>query len=418
MNVEIITIGNELLIGQVVDTNSAWIGQKLNEAGFDVTRITSIQDTKEAINSALNESTSRSQIILLTGGLGPTKDDITKETLAEYFNSKMVFNQSVYDNVTNLLKGRVKNINKLNKGQAFVPECCQVINNPVGTAPVMWFNEGEKIIVSMPGVPNEMKTAMNNEIIPRLKSRFETGHILHKTFQIFNVPEAVLAEQLEDWENTIPEYITLAYLPSPGKIRLRLTAKTNDKALANLNIEKLTSSLHQHIGEHIFSQEDKPIEELLADKMKQNKKTIAVAESCTGGRIGHLITSVPGSSEFFKGGVIAYDNSVKANILGVKEEALEKHGAVSKDVVEQMAQGVKDLLQSDYAIATSGIAGPDGGTKEKPVGTVWIAVASSQGVQSYVFQFRGARERNIYQSADTALIHLVRLLDESSAINL
>jgi len=417
MNVEIITIGNELLIGQVVDTNSAWIGQKLNEVGFDVIRVTSIQDTKEAINSTLKEALNRAQVVLLTGGLGPTKDDITKETLADYFNSKLVFNQSVYDNVTNLLKGRVKNINKLNEGQAFVPECCEVINNTEGTAPIMWFEENGKVIVSMPGVPLEMKTTMRNTIIPRLQKRFTSGYIIHKTIQVFNIPEAVLAEQLEDWEATIPDYISLAYLPGAGKIRLRLTAKTADKDLANVDMASLTTALHKYIGNHIFSLEDKPVELVLGEKMKQNGRTIAVAESCTGGKIGHLITSVPGSSKFFKGGVIAYDNAIKADLLGVKEEALEKYGAVSKQVVEQMALGVKDLLQTDYAVATSGIAGPDGGTKEKPVGTVWIAVASLQGVQSFVFQFRGDRERVVHRSADTALIQLIQLLDDKLRIS-
>jgi len=256
MNVEIITIGNELLIGQVIDTNSAWMGQHLNNAGFDVTRITSIQDKKETIISTLNEALLHSEIILLTGGLGPTKDDITKETLADFFNSKLVFNEAAYNNVVSFLKGRVKGINQLNKAQAYVPENCDVINNPVGTAPIMWFEYRGKIIVSMPGVPLEMKTAMSDEIIPRLKSTFVTGHIIHKTIQVFNVPEAVLAEQLEEWESTMPEYISLAYLPSPGKIRLRLTAKTNDKKLAEENILKLTQGLYTIIGDHIFGEEE------------------------------------------------------------------------------------------------------------------------------------------------------------------
>jgi len=408
MNVEIITIGDELLIGQVIDTNSAWMGQHLNNEGFDVTRITSIQDKKETIISSLKEALLRSEIILLTGGLGPTKDDITKETLADFFNAKLVFNETAYNNVVSFLKGRVKGINQLNKAQAYVPENCDVINNPVGTAPIMWFEYRGKIIVSMPGVPLEMKTAMSDEIIPRLKSTFVTGHIIHKTIQVFNVPEAILAEQLEEWESTMPEYISLAYLPSPGKIRLRLTAKTNDKKLAEENILKLTQSLYTIIGDHIFGEEDKSAQELLGEVLCKTQKTLAVAESCTGGNIGHLITSIPGSSVYFKGGVIAYDNTIKEKTLGVKTEALELHGAVSQKVVEQMAIGAKKLMHSDYSIATSGIAGPDGGTNEKPVGTVWIAIAGDFGVYSQRYNFGKIRLRNIQRSSDTALILLLK----------
>jgi len=408
MNVEIITIGDELLIGQVIDTNSAWMGKTLNEAGFDVSRITSIQDTKEAITQSLDEALSRTNIVLLTGGLGPTKDDITKETIAEYFNSKLVFNETAYRNIESYLKGRVKGINKLNKSQAYVPENCQVINNPVGTAPIMWFNENNKVIVSMPGVPVEMKTAMSNAVIPRLKEMYTTGHIIHKTIQIFNVPEAVLAEQLEEWEATIPDYISLAYLPSPGKIRLRLSARSSHKELAQKDIIALTKKLYGIIGDHIFGEEDKPAHEMLGELLRSKQKSLAVAESCTGGNIGHLITSIPGSSAYFKGGVIAYENAVKEHVLGVSPETLNTHGAVSQQVVEQMALGVKKLMKSDFAIATSGIAGPDGGTEAKPVGTVWIAIAGDFGIQSQCFNFGKIRLRNIERSSDTALIMLLK----------
>ncbi|MCG8578284.1 MAG: competence/damage-inducible protein A [Bacteroidales bacterium] len=410
MQVEIITIGNELLIGQVVDTNSAWMGQQLNDDGFDINRITSIQDTKEAITNALNEAMTRVDIVLMTGGLGPTKDDITKETLAEIFNSKLVFNQDAYDTMSNLLKGRVKGINKQNESQAYVPECCDVIPNPVGTAPVMWFDESGKVIVSMPGVPVEMKTAMSNEVIPRLQKRYNTGHIIHKTIQIFNIPEAVLAEQLEDWEDTIPDYISLAYLPNPGKIRLRLTAKTEDELKAKEDISSLLKSLYEVVGDHIFGEEDLPVQQLLGDELKKRGQTIAVAESCTGGNIGHLLTSIPGSSAYFKGGVIAYDNEIKERVLGVKRVSLEEHGAVSQQVVEQMAAGVMALMKTDYAIATSGIAGPDGGTDEKPVGTVWIAIAGKFGVKSQCFNFGKIRGRNIQRSSDAGLIFLLQKL--------
>ena len=406
MNVEIITIGNELLIGQVVDTNSAWMGQQLNKEGFDITRITSVQDTVDVIKSSLDEALSRVDIVLMTGGLGPTKDDITKQTLADYFDSKLVFNQDVYDNVSTLLKGRVKNINELNRGQAYVPDKCTVINNPVGTAPVMWFEQEGKVVVSMPGVPGEMKHAVANEIIPRLKARFETQHIIHKTVLVFNIPEAVLAEQLSDWEETIPDYISLAYLPSPGKIRLRLTAKTNDDRKAHKDIENLIKELYQIVGDNIFAEEDKPVHELLGEILKKKGKTIATAESCTGGYIGHLLTSISGSSAYFRGGIIAYENEIKERLLGVCKEDLIEYGAVSQSVVEQMALGAKNALGTDYSIATSGIAGPDGGTDEKPVGTVWIAIAGDFGVISQKYQFGKMRDRNIHRSADTGMVML------------
>ncbi len=410
MQVEIITIGNELLIGQVVDTNSAWMGKKLNNAGFDIVRITSIQDTEQAILNTLKEAQERVDIVLLTGGLGPTKDDITKATLAKYFNSQLVFNELVFEDVKRFLKGRVKNINKLNEGQAYVPECCEVISNHVGTAPIMWFEQEGKVVVSMPGVPPEMKLAMEREVVPRLEKRFVTQKIIHKTIQIANIPEAVLAEMLEPWEHQIPEYISLAYLPSPGKIRLRLTAKTNNEIGALSEIEKLIKQLYEIVGDNIFSEEDKPAQVLLSDLLRENGKTLAVAESCTGGNIGHLITSIPGSSAIFKGGVIAYENSIKEQVLKVDKKDLLSHGAVSKPVVEQMAKGVRELMQSDYAIATSGIAGPDGGTEEKPVGTVWIAVAGNFGVRSECFNFGRFRDRNIQRSSDMGLIMLLKEL--------
>lgn len=411
MKLEIITIGNELLIGQVVDTNSAWMGQVLNDEGFEVGRITSIEDTADAIKSSLDEAFARVDVVLMTGGLGPTKDDVTKQALAEYFGSKLVFNQSVYDDVCAFLKGRVSSINKLNKGQAYVPENCDVISNPVGTAPIMWFNRNDKVLVSMPGVPGEMKEAMSSEIVPRLKQRFDTGHIIHRTVLVFNVPEAVLAEQLADWEETIPDYISLAYLPSPGRIRLRLTAKTLDEQRAQTDIDKLLEDLHSIIGENIYGEEDIAIEKLLGTKLTRQNNTVAVAESCTGGYIGHLVTKIAGSSAYFKGGIIAYENAVKNNLLGVKLNDLENFGAVSKEVVEQMAIGAKEVLNSDYAMATSGIAGPDGGTADKPVGTVWIAVAGDFGVVSKCYRFGKVRERNIQRAAETAMIMLLKQIE-------
>ena len=408
MNIEIITIGNELLIGQVVDTNSAWMGVELNKRGFDVSRVTSVQDTADAITSSLKEALERVDIVLMTGGLGPTNDDITKKTLAEFFGTELVFNEQVFANVCELLKGRVSNINDLNRGQAYVPANCEPICNPVGTAPVMWFEQDSKIIVSMPGVPSEMKHAMEYEIIPRFQKRFPTGHIIHKTVLVYNIPEAVLAEQLTDWEANLPAFISLAYLPAPGRIRLRLSARSHDEKEAQAAIDKAVEELYPIIGNNIYGEEDKSAQEMLGDLLSGSGKTVAVAESCTGGRIGHLITSIAGSSEYFIGGVIAYANEVKQGLLKVNEEDILKYGAVSRQVVEQMAIGVKTLLGTDYAVATSGIAGPGGGSPEKPVGIVWIAVAGPHGVKSELFHFGKHRDRNICRSADLALILLAK----------
>lgn len=413
MKLEIITIGNELLIGQVVDTNSAWIGQELNLHGFELSRITSIEDTSGAIVASLNEALLRSDVVLLTGGLGPTKDDITKETLASYFDSKLVFNQKVFDNISLLLKGRVKNINDLNRSQAFVPENCIPLDNPIGTAPIMWFNQGEKIVVSMPGVPSEMKEAMRSQVIPRLKERFESQNIIHKTILVFNIPEAVLAEQLSHWEQSIPDYMSLAYLPSPGRVRLRLTAKTRDEEQAQFDFSRLIEDLRALLGENIYGEDDLLVQQMLGNVLKDKGKTLALAESCTGGYIGHLITSVAGSSAYFKGGIVAYDNNVKLQHLHVNEDDLNEKGAVSQEVVEQMARGVRKILNADYAVATSGIAGPDGGTEEKPVGTVWIAIAGDFGVESQVFSFGRLRERNIQRAAEMGLIMLLQRINKA-----
>lgn len=411
MQAEIITIGDELLIGQVVDTNSAWMSQKLDDAGFEVNRATSVHDSGEAIKNAVREAMSRVKIILLTGGLGPTKDDITKHTLCELFGTKLVFNERILEDVKSFLKGRVKNINELNRGQAMVPEACLPIPNPVGTAPIMWFDYEGAVIVSMPGVPSEMKNAMEHEIIPRLKQKFRTKVILHQTVLVFNIPEAVLAEMLTEWEEQLPADLSVAYLPAPGKIRLRITGRGNNETEVSSKLDTATAGLEPIIGQNIFSYNDVQVQEILGDLLKKKRQTLAVAESCTGGMMGHLITSVPGSSAYFKGGVIAYANDIKEKVLGVKAVDLDEQGAVSQAVVEQMALGAKALLGTDYALATSGIAGPEGGTVDKPVGTVWLAMASPEGVWSKQFQFGTIRERNVQRSAETALVMLIKHLE-------
>ncbi len=412
MKIEIVTIGDELLIGQVVDTNSAWMGQKLNEAGFEVARINSISDTEEEILNILNETSSRSDVVLLTGGLGPTKDDITKVTMCKFFNTELVFSEEVFEDVKSLLKRYVPDINELNRAQALVPANCTVIRNPVGTAPVMWFEHEGTIFVSMPGVPSEMKHTMEHNIIPKLLERFNIGSIVHKTVLVHNIPEAVLAEMLEDFEDTIPEYIKLAYLPAPGRIRLRFTGRGNDKALLESKIEELVHDLKPIIGNNILAYDDVSTTEVIAKLFTDNKLTLASAESCTGGNIAHMITSLSGSSVYFRGSIVAYHNEVKQQLLGVQEDDLIKSGAVSQPVVEQMAIGAKKALGTDYAVSTSGIAGPDGGTDEKPVGTVWIAVSGPNKTVSQKFQFGHIRERNIIRSSEMALVMLKNMVDE------
>ena len=414
MQVEIVTIGDELLIGQVVDTNSAWIGQQLNLAGFRLGRITSVSDREEEILAVLNETTRRSEVVLLTGGLGPTRDDITKMALCKFFDTHLVFNEGVYGDVKTFLKGRVSSINGLNRDQAMVPEVCTVIPNAMGTAPIMWFDYNGKVVVSMPGVPHEMKLTMTSDIIPRLKELFQTEVIRHKTILVYDFPEAVLAEQLAPWEEGLPVFIKLAYLPAPGRIRLRLTASGSDENVLNEAIAREVKQLYALIGPHIYGEEDLSTEQLFASYFSSTGHTLAVAESCSGGFMAHLVTSVPGSSDYFKGGVVAYCNDLKKTLLGVRETTLEQYGAVSREVVEQMAVGIQKQAGAAYGVATSGIAGPGGGSDQKPVGSVWIAWAGPQKVVSRLFGFGSDRKRVIRRTSEAALIELMQLIKQGS----
>lgn len=414
MQIEIVTIGDELLIGQVVDTNSAWMGQQLNKAGFTVNRITSVSDKDEEILSVLNETTQRSPIVLLTGGLGPTRDDITKGSLCRFFNTTLVFSQEVFSDIEVFLKGRVTGINQLNRDQALVPETCTIIRNLAGTAPIMWFDYKGGAVVSMPGVPSEMKLAMEKEIIPRLKERFVSEVVIHKTIQIFNIPEAVLAEMLSDWEDGIPSFLKVAYLPSAGKIRLRLSARGSDANVINMAIKKAVNALYPIVGNNIYGFDDERAEESLLKLLLNKKATLSCAESCSGGFMSHLITSIAGASQSFKGSAIAYANEIKTQLLGVSPENIEQFGAVSSQVVEQMALGACKLFKTDYAIATSGIAGPSGGTDDKPIGTVWIAWAGNGKVISQMFLFGNNRERTIIRTAETGLIMLKLFIEKGN----
>lgn len=412
MHVDIITIGDELLIGQVVDTNSAWMGQELNKNGFTVHRITSISDSRQEILDALEETTKRSQIVLITGGLGPTRDDITKGALCDFFGTELVLNEQVLKDVQSFLRGRVDSINQLNHDQALVPKSATVIRNAVGTAPILWFERNGTVVVSMPGVPSEMKRAMKEDILPRISKQFTTGVVIHKTVHIHSIPEAVLAEMLSLWEDSLPEIIKVAYLPSPGKIRLRLSSQGADSEVLKQAINNAIEELKPIVGNNIYAYDDLLPAEGLINLLKLKEKSIGFAESCSGGLMAHLMTSIAGSSEVFKGSIVAYSNQVKTDLLEVSESNLRDFGAVSKQVVEQMAVGALKVLKTDFAIATSGVAGPGGGTPEKPVGTIWIAWASERKTESELFTFSGnSRERNILRTAEIGIIRALQMMD-------
>ncbi len=409
---EIITIGDEILIGQIVDTNSAWIAQHLNNVGIKIYQITSVSDKHEHILQALSDAQNRAGLVIITGGLGPTKDDITKKVLCDYFETKLVLSEKSLENIKFLLKQRgIAEINKNNREQAMVPENCKLLTNSEGTAPGMWFEKQDTIFVSIPGVPFEMKTLMLNHILPELKTKFNSKVIVHKVVMTQGSFEAKLAEILEEWEEGLKEKnIKLAYLPQPGIIRLRLSAEGENEKQIRKNIEEEIKKLNKIIPEYIYGYDEEKIEEVVGKIAKQHNKTISTAESCTGGNIAQLLTSVPGSSLYFTGSVVAYSNEIKQNILKVPENDIIKHGAVSKQVVEKMATGIMKLYNTDYSIATSGIAGPDGGTNEKPVGTTWIAVCSNNKVISESFLFGDNRERNIRKTSVTALNILRKLI--------
>lgn len=406
MFAEIITIGDELLIGQVVDTNSAWIGRELNKAGIEILQIVSVRDRADEIIEAVDVAMKRVNIVLVTGGLGPTKDDITKQTLCRYFGTELVFSEEVFENVKRVLSEKVP-MNALNKSQAMVPKDCLVINNRVGSASVSWFERNGKVLVSMPGVPQEMTTVMAEEVLPRLRARFKTDFILHQTFMVKNYPESVLAEKLEPWETALPDCIKLAYLPKLGIIRLRLTARGQDKE----ELERLMAcekvQLERILGENIVGEDDTPLEYLIGELLKKKNLSLSTAESCTGGSIAARITSIAGSSEYFKGGVVAYSNEVKMNLLHVSAETLEKYGAVSEETVIEMVKGAMETLKTDCAVSTSGVAGPGGGTEEKPVGTVWIAAAYKNEIRTMTQQTDRGREMNVERAGNNALLLLL-----------
>jgi nicotinamide-nucleotide amidase len=403
-NASIITIGDELLIGQVIDTNSAWMARALNKIGISVTRRVAVGDQWDEIWNALDEESTKSQIILITGGLGPTADDITKPLLCKYFNGNMIINNEALENVTSLFEKRFKRpITERNKKQAEVPDTCTVLINKNGTAPGMWFEKDGKIFVSMPGVPFEMIGLMEEIVLPALKQKFQLPHISHRTLMTYGIGESMLADLIQDFETSLPDYIKLAYLPNHGIVRLRLSAMGIDANKIEEEVNSLFLQLQAITKEYLVTDEDEPMEKVLGKLLLKNNKTISTAESCTGGYIAHLLTSMPGSSGFFEGSIISYSNRIKESMLDVKNSTLLNHGAVSEEVVTEMAIGILKKQQTDYAIAVSGIMGPGGGTVEKPVGSVWVAVGTLDKIKTQLFHFRFDREKNIQLTAMNAL---------------
>jgi nicotinamide-nucleotide amidase len=403
MKAAIITIGDELLIGQTIDTNSSWMGAELSKTGFDVYRMTSIHDRRDDILYALNEAAGKTDIVLITGGLGPTSDDITKQTLCEFFNTHLVLNGEVLQMIEGMMAHRNFPMNDNNRRQAEVPELCIVLKNATGTAPGMWFEKEGTIYISMPGVPHEMKYIMQEHVLPELKKRFTSQTIIHRNIMTYGTFEAKLAEILVDFEAGLPGAIKLAYLPASGVIKLRLTATGNERKSLEQVLNEQVSKLYKFLPEYIYGENEETLEMVIGRLLKENNKTMCTAESCTGGHISHLVTSVPGSSLYYKGSVIAYANSIKTQLLGINEDTITRYGAVSEEVAREMAVTARIILKTDYSVATSGIAGPDGGTEKKPVGTLWVAVASEKGLVTEKRVFGNDRITNIKRFSLAAL---------------
>ncbi len=404
MNITIINIGDELLIGQVVNTNASTMSRMLTAAGMDVLKTMVVGDERQAIWKAVDEAMHSSDAVLVTGGLGPTKDDITKKLLCEYFNSELVESAMALDNVRRIFESRGYELTPVNRAQAIVPKCCEVLNNDLGTAPCMWFSNEGKILVSLPGVPFEMEWLMRNRVIPKLQETFKTDIIITKNILVQGIGESFLSDLIEPWELSLPENIKLAYLPVAGLTKLRLTVHGSYDP-------SILKGLYDLAGQYIVGEDCETLDELVHKTLTGRGLTLATAESCTGGNIARLLTAQAGASAYFKGGVVAYSNEVKECALGVRHSTLETHGAVSEETVREMAEGVRQRLGADLAIATTGIAGPDGGTKEKPVGTVWIAVADKTHTEAKLLQFgANRRQQNIDRSTNQAYAMLIRLI--------
>ncbi len=407
MKATVITIGDEILIGQIVDTNSAWIGQQFSAIGVKLHEVISVGDEAAQIVSALNRAATTSQIILMTGGLGPTKDDITKKTLVEYFNTELELNEEVWEKMKVIFEKRGLKVLELNRSQAMIPKASIMLPNMRGTAQGMWFERDGVVFVSMPGVPHEMKHLMETQVLPRLKEKFSFPKIVHATVMTAGAGESVVANLLTDFENNLPEHIKLAYLPDLGLLKLRLTGR-GDTDVIKQEVEEQKQKLIATLGDLFYTEGEEKLEQVLGKTLTARNETVSCAESCTGGYISHLFTSVAGSSKYFEGSIISYSYAVKENLLGVKNETLQKHGAVSEECVREMVQGLLKVTGTTYGIAVSGIAGPGGATDDKPVGTVWIAVASADNVVVRRFQFFPSRMENIRVFSNAAM-NMLRL---------
>lgn len=401
-----ISIGDELLIGQVINTNAAWLGEHLSEAGFHLDSVLTIGDTERAILDAF-DACMDAELVLVTGGLGPTADDITKPTVCKFFDTELEFCQAAYDNVLSLFKRRGFQMSERNRSQAMLPKSCVYIPNTYGTAPCMWLEKKGVVFVFMPGVPFEMKGIFTDELFPRIKARFHSVPYEKRVIMTTGIGESFLADRIKEWEEALPGFLSLAYLPQYGMVRLRLSGRHEDADLLHVTLDDQVKKLTQLIPEYIFSMQDQPIERTVFDLLINNEMTFASAESCTGGNIAHVITLIPGSSDVFKGTAVTYATPMKTKVLGVPAELIEKHGVVSQQVVESMAKGVRNLMEADFGVATTGVAGPSGGTEENPIGTVWIGLASPSGVISKRFNFGKDRE-NVINRATIAAYEMLR----------
>ena len=401
-----ISIGDELLIGQVINTNAAWLGEHLSDAGFQLDSTLTIGDSEKAILEAF-EACMDADLVLVTGGLGPTADDITKPTVCKFFDTELAFCQAAYDNVVSLFQRRGFQMSERNRSQAMLPETCRYIPNTYGTAPCMWLEKKGVVFAFMPGVPFEMKGIFTDELLPRIKERFHAVPYEKRVIMTTGIGESFLADKIKEWEDALPDFLSLAYLPQHGMVRLRLSGRHEDAGLLHATLDDQVEKLTRLISEYIFAMQDQPIERTVFDLLNNKGLTFATAESCTGGNIAHVITLIPGSSEVFKGAAVTYATAMKTKVLGVSSETIEKYSVVSQEVVERMALGVRDLMEADFGVATTGIAGPSGGTEENPVGTVWIGVASQNGVVSKRFNFGKDRE-NIINRATIAAYEMLR----------
>ena len=406
MKVHLLTIGDELLIGQVVDTNAAWMARQLNLIGARVEGKETVGDSTEEIAEALGRGMAKADVVLVTGGLGPTRDDITKKAIAEFFGVGFVFSQETFDHITRFLERVGQTVSGAHRDQCFMPQNALLLRNRMGTAPGMWFDEGGKVVVSMPGVPYEMEYLMDAEVLPRLQQRFPASPMLHHTLLTAGEGESRIAARIAEVENKLPAELKLAYLPSLGEVRLRLTARGTDEAALRLLLDREVGKIKDLLPDLIYGEGEERLEGVLGNMLRERNWTLATAESCTGGYLAHLITTVPGASDYFKGSVVAYSNDLKNRLLGVRQETLDEFGAVSEETVREMAAGALQLLQTDLAVAVSGIAGPGGGTADKPVGTIWVAVGSREKILTRRLQFGKDRKKNIHLTA----VHSLNLI--------